>query len=79
VYNTNKENCIRVPAFSVYDEDYHKPNPDSVNDKYLIEAGLDIINAKLILFQNKGCITDSKFIDNNEYFVQKFIYELDYD
>jgi TFIIF-interacting CTD phosphatase-like protein len=79
VYNTNKENCIRVPAFSVINEDIGKPNTKSKEDNYLIDECIDILNNKLIRFQNKGCITESKDIDNTEYFVQKFIYEIDHE
>jgi TFIIF-interacting CTD phosphatase-like protein len=56
VYKTNKKNCIRVPAFSVINEDICKPNPKSIEDSYLIDECIDILNDKLIIFQNKGCI-----------------------
>lgn len=76
VYNTNRENCVRVPAFSIFDEDDKVPNPKSTTDNYLLTECIQTLNKKLLDYQEKGCIIpllDNKSI-TNEFYSNKFIY-----
>lgn len=75
VYNTNKENCIRVKAFAIIDEDTNKVDLTSKNDNYLLTVGKDILDKKLLDFQTRQCLIPK--VDKNlttNYYVDKFIF-----
>lgn len=62
VYKTNKENCIRVPAFSLFDEETDSVNVSGVTDNYLLKDLIYILNNKRKLFLGRNCIHEKKHL-----------------